>query len=66
MLGWLLTMYGAFRMLAELFRQPDVQIGFLPSGATMGQLLSVPVLIGGIALLIWVRRHPLTQEGRTD
>lgn len=66
MLGWLLTMYGAFRMLAELFRQPDVQIGFLPSGATMGQLLSVPVLIGGIALLFWVRRHPLTQEGRTD
>lgn len=63
--GWLMTLYGVFRILAELFREPDVQLGFLPGGITMGQLLSVPVLLGGIALLAWVYRQRLPQRGRT-
>lgn len=52
MTGWLLTLYGVFRILVEFFREPDVQVGFLPGGITMGQLLSVPVLAVGI-FLIW-------------
>ena len=64
LLGWLLTLYGAFRVVVEFFRQPDVQIGFLPGGATMGQLLSIPVFLGGVAILVWVRRRRLPQEGR--
>jgi phosphatidylglycerol:prolipoprotein diacylglycerol transferase len=39
-------------MSGELFRQPDAQLGFLVFGTTMGQLLSIPVLIAGL-LLIW-------------
>ena len=64
--GWLLTLYGVFRIGVEFFREPDVQIGFLPGGVTMGQLLSVPLVIGGIALIVWARRRALPELGRGD
>ncbi len=64
LIGWLLTLYGAFRIGVEFLRQPDIQIGFLPGGVTLGQLLSIPVLLGGVALLVWVRRSPMPQSGR--
>ena len=54
--GWLLTLYAVFRIFVEFFREPDIQIGFLPGGITMGQILSIPVLLAGIWLLWWVRR----------
>lgn len=44
-------MYGSFRIVLERFRQPDAQLGFLWGGLTMGQLLSVPVLLFGLYLL---------------
>ncbi len=45
-------LYGLFRILMEQFREPDVQIGFLWGGLTMGQILSFPlILVGG--LVIW-------------
>jgi phosphatidylglycerol:prolipoprotein diacylglycerol transferase len=56
MLGWLLTLYGVFRIGVEFFREPDVQIGFLFGGVTMGQLLSVPMVALGI-WLIWRSRR---------
>jgi phosphatidylglycerol:prolipoprotein diacylglycerol transferase len=55
LIGWMLTLYGVFRIFVEFFREPDIQIGFLPGGITMGQLLSVPVLIVGV-WLIWRAR----------
>jgi phosphatidylglycerol:prolipoprotein diacylglycerol transferase len=55
--GWVLTLYGLFRIFAELFREPDVQIGFLAGGVTMGQLLSLPVLAAGAWLLVSARRR---------
>lgn len=64
-LGWMLTLYGVFRIFVEFFRQPDVQIGFLPGGITTGQLLSIPVLLGGIALVVWARRRGLPEAGKT-
>jgi len=48
--GAFLAGYGIARTVAELFRQPDAQIGFLTGGVTMGQILSVPLVIGGIWL----------------
>ena len=62
MLGWVLTLYGIFRIFVEVFRQPDVQIGFLRGGVTMGQVLSVPVLVCGVLLLWHVARHPTGQQ----
>jgi len=56
--GLFLAGYAVARMSGELFRQPDAQLGFLVFGTTMGQLLSIPLLIAGIALILWARRHP--------
>ena len=49
--GVFLAGYAIARILAELFRQPDAHLGFLFGGATMGQLLSIPVLIAGLWLI---------------
>lgn len=61
LVGWLLVLYGAFRTVAEFFREPDAQIGFLAAGVTMGQALSVPVLLSGLYLIWWARKHGLPQ-----
>lgn len=65
-LGWLLVLYGCFRVFVEFFRQPDIQIGFLPGGVTMGQVLSVPMILTGAALLLWLRAHPTPLQGPRD
>ena len=49
--GVFLVGYALARGFAELFRQPDAHLGFLLGGATMGQLLSIPVLLVGIWLI---------------
>jgi phosphatidylglycerol---prolipoprotein diacylglyceryl transferase len=56
--GLFLAGYAVARMSGELFRQPDAQLGFLVFGTTMGQLLSIPVLIAGIVLIWWALRQP--------
>ncbi len=56
--GWFLAGYGLARIIGELFRQPDAHLGFLFAGMTMGQLLSLPMLLGGLALIVWARRRP--------
>jgi phosphatidylglycerol---prolipoprotein diacylglyceryl transferase len=43
--------YGVARIVGELFREPDAQLGFLWRGLTMGMLLSVPLMLAGIAVL---------------
>jgi phosphatidylglycerol:prolipoprotein diacylglycerol transferase len=43
--------YGVARIFCEFFREPDPQLGFLFGGATMGMLLSLPLIAVGIALL---------------
>ncbi len=62
--GLFLAGYAVARMSGELFRQPDVQLGFLIFGTTMGQLLSIPLLIAGIALIAWARRQPPVAAAR--
>lgn len=44
-------LYGCFRIIVEQFREPDAQLGFFFGGVTMGQMLSLPlVLVGAIVL----------------
>ena len=45
--------YGSFRFLAEFTRQPDAQLGLLELGFSMGQWLSLPMIVIGI----WMLRH---------
>jgi phosphatidylglycerol:prolipoprotein diacylglycerol transferase len=53
--------YGIARIICEFFREPDPQLGFLFGGATMGMLLSLPLILLGIAILIFaLRRRPQT------
>ncbi len=50
--GAFIAGYGLARVVGEVFRQPDAHLGFLFAGATLGQLLSVPmVLVGGWLML---------------
>jgi phosphatidylglycerol:prolipoprotein diacylglycerol transferase len=53
--GVFLIGYGVARIIAEFFREPDAFLGFLWAGATMGQLLSVPMLLAG-GWLVWRAR----------
>lgn len=47
--GLFLICYGSFRFILEFFREPDPQLGFLFDGwLTMGQLLSLPMILFGI------------------
>jgi phosphatidylglycerol:prolipoprotein diacylglycerol transferase len=54
--GAFLAGYAVARIVAEFFRQPDQQLGYLLGGLTMGQLLSIPVLIVGLWLIGRSRR----------
>ncbi len=50
--------YGAFRFLVEFAREPDAHLGFVAlNWMTMGQALSVPMLIAGVVLLFWAYRR---------
>jgi phosphatidylglycerol---prolipoprotein diacylglyceryl transferase len=57
--GWLtgafLIGYGIARITGEFFREPDAFLGFLPFGATMGQVLCIPMLIAGAWLIARAR-----------
>lgn len=63
-LGWFLIMYGVFRFLIEFVRQPDVQLGYLwGDWLTMGQVLSVPLIVAGIGFLAFAHARQLPQQG---
>lgn len=56
--GLFLAGYGLFRFIAEFFRQPDAQLGFVAlDWMTMGQLLSLPMLLLGIGLMVFAYRR---------
>ncbi|WP_374299552.1 prolipoprotein diacylglyceryl transferase [Ferrovibrio sp.] len=54
--GLFLVGYGTARIVGELFREPDAQIGYLVGGTTMGQWLSLPMVLVGIGVIWWSRR----------
>jgi phosphatidylglycerol---prolipoprotein diacylglyceryl transferase len=55
--GLFLVLYGVFRFAVEFVREPDAHLGFIAFGwLTMGQLLSLPLVVLGVFLLWWARR----------
>jgi len=56
--GTFLIGYGVSRVIVEFFRQPDAYLGYLFAGATMGQLLSIPMIIAGIWLISYAQKRP--------
>jgi phosphatidylglycerol---prolipoprotein diacylglyceryl transferase len=54
--GIFLAGYAVARIIGECFREPDAFLGFLPFGTTMGQVLSIPMLLVGLWLIVRARR----------
>jgi phosphatidylglycerol---prolipoprotein diacylglyceryl transferase len=50
--------YGSLRFAVEFFREPDDFLGLLALNLSMGQWLSAPMIVAGIALLVWAWRRP--------
>ena len=60
--GLFALLYGVFRFLVEFVREPDAHIGYLAFGwLTMGQVLSIPLVLVGVWLLWLSRRAPTLQ-----
>ena len=50
--------YGIFRFIVEFVRVPDAQLGYLAFGwLTMGQVLCVPMIVGGLGLTWWAYKR---------
>ncbi|CRL63444.1 prolipoprotein diacylglyceryl transferase [Proteus penneri] len=54
--GLFLIGYGSFRIIVEFFRQPDAQLGLF-GGVSMGQILSIPMILLGIIFMVWAYRQ---------
>ena len=65
-MGTFLLLYGVFRFLIEFVRVPDAQLGYLFGPITMGQCLSLPLVVLGIVLLVVARRLGRPQVGRLE
>jgi phosphatidylglycerol:prolipoprotein diacylglycerol transferase len=59
--GIFVTGYGIARICGEFFREPDAFLGFLPFGTTMGQILSVPMVLAGLGLIWFAGRQTARQ-----
>ncbi|WAJ37169.1 prolipoprotein diacylglyceryl transferase [Pseudomonas sp. GOM7] len=59
--GMFAACYGVFRFIVEFVRVPDAQLGYLAWGwLTMGQILCVPMVLGGIGLIVYAyKRQPV-------
>jgi phosphatidylglycerol:prolipoprotein diacylglycerol transferase len=51
------ALYGCARFFTEYFRTPDWEAHFAGVTITSGQMLSLPMIVGGFALLYWAYRH---------
>lgn len=59
--GLFLIGYGTFRFITEFFRQPDEQLGLYSNVISMGQILSLPMILIGIIMMLWAYRRPAKQ-----
>ena len=63
-MGVFIAWYGVARILVEFVRVPDAQLGYLFGGfVTMGQLLSLPLVIVGVALIVYALHAKRPQRG---
>lgn len=61
--GLFLVGYGVFRFTVEFWRVPDVQLGYLLWGwVTMGQILSLPMIIIGLLLMLYKSKQTLKTQ----
>jgi phosphatidylglycerol:prolipoprotein diacylglycerol transferase len=51
--GAFIAGYGVARIIVELFREPDPQLGYFAGHFTMGMILSLPMILVGLAAMTW-------------
>ncbi|WP_353148515.1 prolipoprotein diacylglyceryl transferase [Pollutimonas bauzanensis] len=56
--------YGVFRFLAEFTREPDNYLGLLAGGLSMGQLLSLPMVLAGAIIFVWSAKKSSRESTR--
>ena len=65
--GMFLLAYGSLRFVTEFFREPDAHIGFVAfDWLSMGQLLCVPMILGGLGLIAWAYIHEAAEAAASD
>jgi phosphatidylglycerol:prolipoprotein diacylglycerol transferase len=57
--GLFLAGYAVARSTCELFREPDSYLGFIVGGISMGQILSFPMLLAGLAMIVYALNRPM-------
>jgi phosphatidylglycerol---prolipoprotein diacylglyceryl transferase len=59
--------YGAFRFIAEYFREPDAYLLWLQqaTGLSMGQWLCIPMIVAGVLLWVWAGARPQPVPARS-
>ena len=66
LLALFLICYGIIRFLVEIVRQPDSQLGLLFEMVSMGQLLSLLMLIGGVYIWVWrIKNYKLSRVAKS-
>jgi phosphatidylglycerol:prolipoprotein diacylglycerol transferase len=56
-----MILYGSFRILAEQFREPDVQIGYIFNLLSMGSILSIGMILTGLFIFIKIRNNEINK-----
>ena len=54
-----LILYGFFRILAEQFREPDSQIGYLLNLFSIGSLLSFAMILSGLFIILKIKKNEI-------
>ena len=55
--GSFLLFYSVMRIFSEIFREPDIHLGFLFNYFSLGTLLSLPILIAGLLIILWSKKN---------
>lgn len=55
--GLFLIGYGCFRIIVEFFREPDAHLGLFAGVISMGQILSIPMILLGVAMMLWAYKR---------
>lgn len=66
--GLFLAGYGSARFFVEFYREPDAHLGLLSAGMSMGQWLSLPMIIAGIGLIIYasLSHQPVAKQSKRN
>ena len=57
--GLFMILYGVFRIFAEQFREPDVQMGYMFNLFSMGTILSFFMILSGLFIFIKIKNNEI-------